>query len=74
MQEYQSIRMSTKNINCDNKIIKKVTFTETKKHFSWVVDIDVNKYQFLKKNHIAQKMHLNNLLNIMIMMLLGHYV
>ena len=36
--------MSTKNINCDNKIIKKVTFTETKKHFSWVVDIDVNKY------------------------------
>ena len=29
----QSIRMNTKNINFDDKKIKKVTFTETKKHF-----------------------------------------
>ena len=28
------------------------------------------KYQFLKKNHVAQRMHLNTLLDIMIMMLL----
>ena len=26
------------------------------------------KYQFLKKNHVAQRMHLNTLLDIMIMM------
>ena len=31
------------------------------------------KYLFLKKNHMVQKIHLNDLLDIM-MMLLGHYV
>ena len=32
------------------------------------------KYQFLKKNHMVQKVHLNTLLDIMIMMILDHYV
>ena len=33
------------------------------------------KYWFLKKNHMAQKIHLNNLLDIMMtMMSLGLYV
>ena len=30
-------------------------------------------YSFLKKNHTAQKIHLNTLLDIMIMILLDHY-
>ena len=32
------------------------------------------KYQFLKKNHIVQEIHLNILLDTVIMMLLDHYV
>ena len=32
------------------------------------------KYKFLKKNHTAQRMHLNILLDTMIMTLLDHYV
>ena len=32
------------------------------------------KYQSLKKNHMANKIHLNTLLGIMIMMLLDHYI
>ena len=31
------------------------------------------KYQFLKKNHMVQKIHLNTLLDTMIMMLFDHY-
>ena len=31
------------------------------------------KYYLLKKNHMVQKIHLNTLLETMIMMLLGHY-
>ena len=31
------------------------------------------KYDFLKKNHTAQRMHLNILLDTMVMMLLDHY-
>ena len=32
------------------------------------------KYKFLKKNDTAKRMHLNTLLDIMIMTLLDHYV
>ena len=32
------------------------------------------KYQFLKKNLTVKKGHLNNLLDIMVMMALDHYV
>ena len=37
-------------------------------------DIDVNKILVSKKNHITKIIHLNTLLDIMIMMLLDHYV
>ena len=65
--------MSGKKINFDDKIIKKSDFCKNKKVFH-VDDTDANKYQFLKKNHMAQRMHLNTLLDIMIMILLDHYV
>ena len=68
----QSIRMNTKNINFDDKKIKKVTFTETKKHFRQMT-LTLIKYLFQKKNHIAQRMYLNTSLDIM-MMLSDHYL
>ena len=52
---------------------KKSDFCNNKKIFH-IDDIDVIKYQFLKKNHMTQIMHLNTLFDIMIMMLLDHYV
>ena len=56
------------------KRIKKSNFyTENKKIFN-IDDIDVNKLLVSKKNHMAQRMHLNTLLGIMIMMLLEHCV
>ena len=67
------IRMSGKNINFDDKKIKKKNFTKTKEHFRQMT-LMLIKYQFLKRNHMAQRMHLNPLLDIMIMMLLDHYV
>ena len=35
-------------------------------------DVDVDKILVYKKNHMAQRMHLNTFLDIMIMMLLSH--
>ena len=37
-------------------------------------DIDVNKILFSKKNNMANIIHLNTLLGIILMMLLDHYV
>ena len=65
--------MNTKNMNFEDKKIKKVTFTKTKKYFRMII-LMLIKYKFLKKNHIAQRMLLNTLLDMMIMMLLDHYV
>ena len=65
--------MNTKNINFEDKKIKKVTFTKTKKYFRMII-LMLIKYKFLKKNHIAQRMLLNTLSDMMIMMLLDHYV
>ena len=65
--------MSGKKVNFDDKIIKKSDFYKNKKVFH-VDDTDANKYQFLKKKHMAQRMHLNTLLDIMIIILLDHYV
>ena len=65
--------MNTKNINFEDKKIKKVTFTKTKKCFRMII-LMLIKYKFLKKNHIAQRMLLNTLSDMMIMMLLYHYV
>ena len=52
---------------------QKSDFCNNKKIFH-IDDIDVIKYQFLKKNHMTQIMRLNTLFDIMIMMLLDHYV
>ena len=64
--------MNGKNINFDNKNIKKVTFTIKKKIN--VDDIDVNKILVSKKEQMANIIHLNTLLRIMIMVLLDHYI
>ena len=60
--------MTGNNRNFDNKKMK-----ENKKVFQ-IDDINDNKIQFLKKNHRAQRTHLNILLDIMIIILLDHYV
>ena len=60
--------MAGKNRNFDKKKMKK-----NKKVFP-IDDINVNKIQFLKKNHRAQSTHLNILLDIMIIILIDHYV
>ena len=64
--------MNGKNINFDGKKIKTSDFYKNKKVFE-TDDIDVNKI-FLKQNDTAQRMRLNTLLDIMITMLLDHYV
>ena len=55
--------MSGKNIIFDNKKINKSNFYKNKK-LSKIDDIDVDKIQFLKKNHMIKKAHLNTLLDI----------
>ena len=62
--------MNEDKTNFDNKKIKKNGFYKNEKPFQ-LVDIDVNKILVSKKEHI---MLLNTLLDIMIMMLLDHYV
>ena len=66
-------RISGKNINFDDKKIKKSDFDKNKKVFQ-IDEVDVDKILVSKKNHTVQRMHLNALLDIMIMMLLDHYV
>ena len=66
--------MNGKSINFDDKKIKKSEFYKNKKVFQ-IGNIDVNKILVSKKEpNIAQRMHLNTLLDIIIMMLLDHYV
>ena len=65
--------MGGKSVNFDYKKIKRSDFYMNKKVAN-IDYIDVNKILFLKKNHMAQKIHLNTLLDTMIMMLLDHYV
>ena len=65
--------MSGKNISFDNKKIKKSDFYKNKS-ITKIDDIDANKILFSEKNHMVQKIHSNILLDIMIMMLLDHYV
>ena len=62
--------MNGKKINFDDKKIKKSDFYKKKQKKD---DIDVNKI-FSKKNHTAKIIHLYTLLDIMIIMLLDHYV
>ena len=65
--------MSGKSINFDNKKINKSSFYKNKKLFS-LHDTDVNKILVLKNNHMVQKIRLNTSLDIMMVMLLDHYV
>ena len=51
----------------------KSEFYQNKKIFN-IDDTDVNKILFSRKEPSGKKMHLNTLLDIMIMMLLDHYV
>ena len=59
--------MNTKNLNFDDKKIKKRDFYKNKKAFQ-IDDIDVNKIYVSKKNHMAQRICLNTLLNKMMML------
>ena len=65
--------MSGKSINFQDKKIKKSDFYKNKK-VNRIDDIDVNKILVSKKEPYGTKIHLNTLLDIMIMMLLDHYV
>ena len=65
--------MSGKNINFNDNENRKSYFYKNKK-IDNLEEIDTNKILVLKKNHTLQKIHLNSLLDIMIMMLLDHYV
>ena len=64
--------MNGKNINFDDKKIKKSDFYEKNKKIFNMDDIDVNKILVCKKRTII--IPLCTLLDIMIMILLGHYV
>ena len=66
--------MNGKNINFDNKNIKKSDFYNKNKKIFNIDDIDVNKILVSKKNNMANIIHLNTLLGIMIMVLLDHYI
>ena len=69
-----SIRMSVKNINFEDKKIKKVISTKTEK-YSRQMKLMLIKYQFQKQNYMIQISRLNISLNIMMMMMmLDHYV
>ena len=56
------------------KKLKKVTFTQKKKNIFNIDDIDVNKILVSKNEPYGKYNHLNTLLNIMLMMLLDHYI
>ena len=65
--------MSGKSINLDDKKINKSNFYKNKKPFN-LNDIDVNKILISKKESYCTKIYLNTSLDIMMMMLLDHYV
>ena len=65
--------MSGESINFDDKKIHKSSFYKNKKSLD-LDYIDVNKILVSKKNHMVQKIHINTLLDIMMMMLLDRYV
>ena len=65
--------MSGKSINCDDEKISKSNFYKNKKTFI-IDDIDVNKILISKKTVTIKKLHLNNLLGMMITTTLDHYV
>ena len=64
--------MSGKNINFDDKKIRKSTFYKNKT-INNIEGIDVNNILVSKKNRTVIKIHLNALSDIMILILLDHY-
>ena len=65
--------MSGKNITFNDKKIRKSTFYKNKK-INDIEDINVNNVLVSKKEPYGNKIRSNTLLDIMIMILLGHYV
>ena len=65
--------MSGKNINFDDKKIKKIDFYKNQKAFQ-IDDIDINKILVSKKEAYGTKNALKYIIGYMIMMLLDHYV
>ena len=65
--------MSGKDINFNNIKIRKSTFYKNK-IINKIEDIDVNNILVSKKEAYDNKIHLNTSLDIMIMILLDHYV
>ena len=65
--------MSRKSIKFDDKKINKSNFHKNKTLFS-SNDIDVNKILVSKKGSYGTKIRLNTSLDIMMVMLLDHYV
>ena len=66
--------MNGKNINFNDKIIKKSDFYNNKNKIIFNIDdIDVNKILVPKKEQYGNIIHLNTLVGAMIMMLLDHY-
>ena len=65
--------MSEKNINFNDKKIKKAPFIKTK-YYTVLTTLMLIIYLFLKKNHMVIKIRLNTLLDIMIKTLLDDYV
>ena len=64
--------MSGKNINFNDKKIKKSIFYKNKT-INNIEDINVNNILLSKKEPYGKKTHLNTLLDIMKMMLLDRY-
>ena len=65
--------MSGKKINFDDKKIKRSSFYNNKK-INNIEDIDVNNILVSKKEPYGTKILTNTLLDIMIMIILYHYV
>ena len=64
--------MSRKNINFEDRKIKKSDFYKNKKVIK-IDDIDVKKILVSKEEPYVQKINPNTLLDTMVMMLLDHY-
>ena len=65
--------MSGKSINFDDKKINKSIFYKNKKSLD-LNNTDVNKILVSKKESYGTKKHINTSLDIMMMILLDHYV
>ena len=65
--------MSGKNINFDDKKIKRSSFYKNKK-INNIEDIDINDILVSKKEQCGKKILTNTLLDTMIIIILDHYV